>query len=527
METAMVDRLMKVGSKGNGNGKPGEEKKRDISDLVLEFRGDRLIVPEGMTHEEAIQVIHKRQQEDETEVNVSEVIRCFPLDGAVAFARVLKRRFGWTNLVPQNMGFWGIRRPTLVGVEVGYNETVQIPWGQCTVPKIEGVLNTSFTTVDDLPVFAISGTVKRKHEHLVAEIAREVRESVREESIYRGKAIKVNLRDSDGDRITDFGPDFAPRFLNLDAIKVDEIVYSSETSQMLQVNVFNPVQRTEKCRKNNIPLKRGILLEGQFGTGKTLTADLLAKYCVEHGWTFIYLEDARDLDVALGFAELYAPCVVFAEDIDKATKGDRTADMDKLFNKMDGLEGKTREVMVVLTTNTVQQIHPGFLRPGRIDTIVEVTPPDAVAIAKLVKLYGRDDSGKCLIHASDTEIGEALRKIEGVNAAFIREVVERAKLAALAGEGDSLIVTAADLKTAADTLKPHILMLYPKLAENDFTVDEGEEVDPMKFATDLLMDRVVFEFLNKLADPKVIGKLVMKKMDKQQRRRRRGDASLN
>ncbi len=49
----------------------------------------------------------------------------------------------------------------------------------------------------------------------------------------------------------------------------------------------------------------------------------------------------------------------------------------------------------------------------------------------------------------------------------------------------------------------------------------------MKFATDLLMDRVVYEFLNKLAHPKVVGKLIMKKMDKQRRRRHRGDASLN
>lgn len=496
---------------GNGNGNANGDG-RDLTDLMLEFRGDRMILPEGMTHDEAIQVIEKRKIEDETEVHVSETVRCFPLDGAVAFAKVLKRRFGWTNLVPQNMGFFGVRQPTLVGVEIAYNEHVQIPWGSCTVPKIEGTLSTSYTIVDDLPVFTIGGTVKRKHEHIVAEIAKEVRETVRKDSIYRGKAVKINLRDGDGDRLDDFGPDFAPRFLDLASIKTDEIVYSTETCKMLQVNVFNPVQYTEKCRRNNIPLKRGILLEGQFGTGKTLTADLLAKLCTANGWTFIYLEDARDLDVALGFAELYAPCVVFAEDIDKATKGDRTSNMDKLFNKMDGLEGKSREVMVVLTTNTIGHIHPGFLRPGRIDTIVEVTPPDAKAIAQLVKLYGRDEHGNCLINASETEVGEALRKVQGVNAAFIREVVERAKLAALANDDEKLSVTASDLKMAADTLEPHIRMLYPNIAQSDFSLEDGgEEVDPFKFGLDLMLEKAVEMFLNRLVNPKTITKLVMKK----------------
>jgi len=491
----------------------GDTKKRDLSDLVLEFRGDRLTLPEGMTHDEAIDVIKRRQVEDESEVGVNETVRCFPMDGAVAFAKVLKERFGWTTLVPTR-NFFGTQPPMIVGVEVGFNKVEQIPWGACTVPKIEGKISTGFRLLDDLPVFAISAAVKRKHEHLVAEIANEVRRVAREESIYRGQAVKINLRDNDGDRITDFGPEFAPRFLDIDSIRVEEIVYSVETERMLQVNVFNPVEHTDLCRRYNIPLKRGILLEGQFGTGKTLTADLLAKKCVENGWTFLYLEDARDLDTALGFAEMYSPCVLFAEDIDKVLKGDRNANMDKLFNRMDGLEGKNREVMVVLTTNTVGAIHRGFLRPGRIDTIIEITPPDGVAISKLVKLYGRDDQGNTIVSAGDEDIANALRKIKGVNAAFIREVVERAKLAAL-GVGETLDITAEALELAADSLKSHIKLLYPDLASgNPLELDGYEEVDPMKMATDLLLDRVVYEFLDKLVDPKVVHKMLMKKAPK-------------
>ena len=505
----------------DGNGKP-----RDFGTIAVEFQGDRITVPEGMSYQEARTVLEKREIEDETEVNISENVNCFPLDGAVAFAKVLKRRFGWTNLVPRDMGFFGRSRPTLVGVETGYNETVQIPWGDCKVPKIEGTLTTSYTIVEGLPIFQIAGSVKRKHEHIVSEIAAEVRKVAKEESIYRGKAVRINLRDSDGDRINDYGPDFAPRFLDLESINVEEIVYSTHTGQMLQVNVFNPVQHTEKCRENNIPLKRGILLAGPFGTGKTLTADLLAKICVDKGWTFLYLEDARDLEIAVGFAELYAPCVLFAEDIDKATSGNRDANMDRLFNKMDGLEGKQREVMTVLTTNTIQNIHAGFLRPGRIDTIVEVTPPDAAAICRLVKLYGRNDSGECLVMATEDEIAASLKSIEGVNAAFIREVVERAKLAALATcKGDKLMISADDLKVAAETLRPHIRLLYPGLEESKFDQEDMEEIDPIQFAMDVFMEKGAEAILQKVVDPKVLHKIMIKKTGK--RRPGPGGFSMN
>jgi transitional endoplasmic reticulum ATPase len=509
-------------AKHKGNGQPEE---RDLTDIIAEFGGDEFKIPEGMDFDDAIQVLTKQKEEEGTTVSISETIRAFPLDGAVAFANVLKDRFGWTELRP-GRGFWGPTPPTLVGVDIGHNETMQVPWGSCSVPKIDGTLETSYDVVDGLPVFQIRGTVKRKHERIVAEIAQQVRERVKEDSIYQGQAIKINLRDSEGDVITNFGPDFAPRFMNTDEMDVSEIVYSETTGKMLQVNVFNPVQKAEKCRKNRIPLKRGILLEGPFGTGKTLTADLIAMMCVENGWTFMYLQDARDLQAALGLAAMYAPCVLFAEDIDKITSGGRTTEMDALFNAMDGVDSKGREVMTVLTTNAIQNIHAGFIRPGRIDTVISVTPPDAPAIAKLVKLYGCDEDGNQLVTATEGAIEEALKGIEGVNAAFIREVVERAKLAALDHEGDKLEVDAKALSDAAETLAPHIKLLYPHIDQKKFDTEEVEEHDPLAFGFGILTQKVAEAVLDQVTDPKFLHKIVTKKM-KRQGRGPMGGPSLN
>lgn len=498
----------------------GSTEKRDLTDVMIAIGGDRFQIPDGVTMQEARDYIDQKMEEDENLVEIHEVVRCFPLDGAVALARYLKKRFGWTNLVPQHH-WWGTERPTLVGVDIDHGVTEQIPWGQFRVPKIDGTIKTSFVIDDDgLPVFVITGTVKRKHEEKVAEIASAVRKEVAEHSIYRGKAIKVNLRTPDGSRIDDYGPDFAPRFMELKT-NTDEIVYSEQTGLDLQINLFNPIEKTQKCRKNNIPLKRGIMLAGPFGTGKTLTADMAAILCEKNGWTFIYLQDARDLDIALGFAELYAPCVLFAEDIDKAVpNGARDPQIDKMFNTMDGVDTKKREVMTVLTTNNLANCHPGFMRPGRIDTVVHVTTPDLGAAVRLVKQYGRDEDGKPLLVASSGDIEEAMKPVLGINAAFIREIVERAKLKALDGDGEELQIQGIDLETAVKSLVPHIKLLHPDLELPGETMDMEEiEIDPMREAMDFLASTFAYQVLTQLVNPKNLSELKVKAQRKRPKKR--------
>jgi len=449
--------------------------------------------------------------ETEREVSVFEKVACFPLDGAVAFYQVLKERFGWTTLKSQK-GFFGEIKPAMVGVEIGYQQTTQIPWGRMTVPKIDGFLQTGFCMDANLPCFVINGQVRRKHERLVSEIATDVRKRVKSHSIYRGKAIKLSFRDLDGDRVTDFGPDHCPRFLDPEGLNVRDIVYAEITERSLKTNLFNIIQYSDKCRSLGIPLKRGILLEGTYGTGKTLTADVLAKMCVENGWTFLYLDDIRDLDLTLGIANYYAPCVVFGEDVDKITSGGRTVDMDKLFNAVDGVEGKGREIVTVLTTNSVGNIHPAFLRPGRMDAIIPVLCPDNDAIVKLVEIYGRDKNDAPMIHASSEQIIEAMKPIRGANAAFIREVVEKAKLSAIAHmDGEALIIKAEDLYNAALSMKPQKERLYPNLEEPEIPID-CEEVNPVQFAASLMMDVFMSAFIERIADPKILKSIVFKKM---------------
>src|SRR5690606_20126549 len=112
---------------------------------------------------------------------------------------------------------------------------------------------------------------------------------------------------------------------------------------------------------------------------------------VQNGITYLYVPRADELKDAIEFAKLYQnpASVVFCEDIDRVTKGERSVAMDDILNIIDGIDTKTANIMVVLTTNHMDNINPAMLRPGRLDAVIPVTPPDAKAVERLIRVYAK------------------------------------------------------------------------------------------------------------------------------------------
>jgi Hom_end-associated Hint/ATPase family associated with various cellular activities (AAA)/Homing endonuclease len=210
-------------------------------------------------------------------------------------------------------------------------------------------------------------------------------------------------------------------------------------------------------------------------THNTMCATVTAKLCVENSWTFIMLDRASSLRQALEFAKRYQPAVVFAEDIDRSTS-ERDEKANDLSLVLDGMLSKDAEVMVVLTTNNVERIHPVMLRPGRLDAVISVTPPDAKAVEGLIRLYAR----KTLPDGTSlTKIGEQLA---GSIPAVIREVVERSKLAMIARGGETL--AEEDLIVSATGMQQHMALLNkPKTTEMDPMTRIGHDIGKIIAAT--------------------------------------------
>lgn len=427
-------------------------------DIVRE--GTQIVLPPGMTYAEGREWLTRQEKEEETEVAIYHEIACFPLDGAVAFHKALAHIYGWTGLIP-TPGFWGPSPPTMVNVPTGVNESVDVPWGRVTIPNVAGYLQTNMQ-MEPRPKFVIGGKTKKKHMPEVNAIAVKTREFLARDSIYKGKAIKVSWEwQRRGD---DFNPnEHCPKFMNLGLFDPEELVLSRDVQSKVDLGLFTPIEHTQHCRDNLIPLKRGVLLHGEYGTGKTLTAYATASRATRHGWTFLYLQSVLDLQAGIELAALYQPAVLFAEDIDKVISGeDRTEAMNQILNTLDGIDSKSMEVIVVVTSNHAERLNRAIVRPGRLDTVVHVTSPDADAAQRLVRLYGR---GLISDGADMKVIGEAL---QGQIPAFIREVVERAKLAAVrrrarSGFGGDIKghVLEDDILAAVAQMSDHAAMLAP------------------------------------------------------------------
>ena len=437
---------------GKGEEKENMAKTEKSTKLEIVREGTRIIVPETMSTRAVIKELERQAQQEELDVNIMEMIEGFPLDAAHALVQFLGRKYGWVNALP-TPGFFGPTPPTMVGVTVDPDgNTVQIPWGKLGIPGLSGALQTGILFQDGRPVFCLQGTVKQKDKALVNEIAQGTREYLKFNSIYKGKAIRVQFPDPEE---PNFSPiDHQPKFMQTSDVKPDELIFSRDVEKQVAINIWTPIRSLEAVKAARVPLKRGVLLHGRYGCGKTLLASVTARMTVQSGSTFMDLVDSKQLPQAIQFARMLGGMVViFAEDIDRCDEnGSRNNAFNEILNTVDGLTSKSDEILIVYTTNHIERISKAMLRQGRIDKVIHIKEPDAEAAQRLVRLYARH------LLAPSEDLSNVGMLLSGFIPAAIREVVEQSKLSAIE-RGDVHKITAEDLQVTAENTREHMELL--------------------------------------------------------------------
>jgi transitional endoplasmic reticulum ATPase len=412
----------------------------------LEFHPDptthKIIVPQGWSYERIREAVDRAEKEMETKTQWNRVFEYLPDDGAYALMQVLKARYGGA-VGEATMTFFGPEPPELDTIDIAYGVTAQVPRGRLSLPALPGlIVNSAGMRKPGMGVvFAMSAEGPRKYKEEVEGIFKDIEEYLATNSIYRGAAVQ-GTKDL--------------RFINISTFPRHEIVFAKAAEELLLATLWGPLHHWREMEAEGIPLKRAVILHGPYGTGKTSAGMITAQIAARAGWTYIAARAGRDSVVdALETAKKYQPAVVFVEDFDnEGTDGDDSAAMSKLLEAFDGATAKGSKVMVVVTTNHVERIPRGMLRPGRFDAMIPIAHLDPEGIEKLIKAVVSPDKLR-----ADIDYAAVTEAMAGFYPAFVREAVDRARIVAIGRHGRAYALDTAALVVAARSLAEQLQYL--------------------------------------------------------------------
>ena len=254
-----------------------------------------------------------------------------------------------------------------------------------------------------------------------------------EHNVYRGKIVSL------GPQQFGFGPQTIITFHRLPAVTREDVILPDGVLDRVDRHAIAFSEHAERLIAAGRPIKRGLLLFGAPGTGKTLTVMYLAGRM--KGRTTL-LTTGRGLGMISAVAQMariLAPSTVVVEDVDliaqeRGMPGQQTSPLlFELLNQLDGLADDA-DVLFVLTTNRPDILEPALAaRPGRVDLAVELPVPDASGRARLLKLYARG------LDLDGVRLENYVEPTEGASPAYIKELLRRAALIATIETGGAKI----------------------------------------------------------------------------------------
>ncbi|KAJ3283480.1 spermatogenesis associated protein 5 [Rhizoclosmatium sp. JEL0117] len=228
--------------------------------------------------------------------------------------------------------------------------------------------------------------------------------------------------------------------LEVPNVRWTDIGGQEDVKQRIREAVEWPLKHPEAFERFKIRPPKGILMYGPPGCSKTLMAKALA---TEAGLNFLAVKGPELFSKWVGESEkairdifkkarAASPSVIFFDEIDaiavrrgndNGSVSDRV--LSQLLNEMDGIEALVN-VTVIAATNRPDILDSALLRPGRMDRILYVSPPDYESRFKIFTI--KTEKMAC---AEDVDCSELARLTEGYSGAEVVSVCQEAAMYAM------------------------------------------------------------------------------------------------
>jgi len=249
-----------------------------------------------------------------------------------------------------------------------------------------------------------------------------------------------------------------------------------DAKRTLHDNLITAIKEPAKFQKMGIKPPKGALLYGPPGCGKTLLARALA---TESGANMILVRGPEVLSKWVGESEkaireifrkakASSPCIVIFDELDSFARTKSGEDsgvgerlLSQLLTEME--DGGASRVIVIGISNRPDLIETSLLRPGRLDLILYIPPPDERGRLEIIKILTRPMPLSGDVNLK--EIAVATKSYSGADlVAICRESAVRAM------QNDSIKVGSADFAAALKLVKPSITKIvdewYGTIKEN-------------------------------------------------------------